>query len=158
MNGPARGDRRAYSSWAVRLVRALPTPLVLAPERVVLNFGCLLIGLAALLRPPRVLEWFLPHWGTVSWALLMAFGGLAVLVGMFRDRITVERLGYVMLGPACLGVGIIVASLGWGGIASALIFISFGLVKALRLIISSAARDTVIEIGRKLEQDDERGN
>jgi hypothetical protein len=155
-----RNDPDHPSTWPLRFVRLLPTALVASPERVVLNSSFVLIGAGSFLAAGEGSvpgSW--PEWVLVAWSLAMIVGGLSVLVGMFRSNTTVERLGYLLVGPACLLYGTTVLFVrGWPGLASALIFLGLAAAKAIRMIISSAERDITIEYGEKLDRDQARGD
>lgn len=150
-------DPAHRSSRALRLVRKLPVTIVNAPERVVLNASFVFIGLSGFLvknDSPIVSVW--PAWVLVAWAGAMIIGGVSVLVGMFRGLTSVERLGYVLVAPACLLYGIsAIAVRGIAGFPVFLIFLGVAAAKLIRLVISSAERDMTIEYGQRMDRETE---
>lgn len=146
----------ARHSWALRVLRRLPLTLAQSPERVVLNFTCIVIGVSGLI-PPRTESLFAtwPEWAPPVWGIAMIGGGVAVLVGMWRHKISLERLGYILVGTACLlfGVGAIYV-FGFRAVPTGLIFLGFALAKAIRMLVSSAARDAVLEVGARMDRDE----
>lgn len=137
-----------------RLATLLPEPLAAAPERVLINFAVILIGAAALLseRPGSLLELW-PWWVAVEWAFVMAGGGLAALVGYWKRQKSrwelwgsLERVGYLAIFLAALlyGVGVIVV-FGWSGFFSGAVYLGIAWAKAVRLIVSSAARTHLLQ-------------
>lgn len=149
----------ARHSWALRILRWLPLPLAQAPERVVLNSACIIIGAAALVPPrPGSLFTTWPEWAPPVWGIAMLVGGVATLAGMWRCKISLERLGYLLVGGSCLlfGVSALVV-FGPRAIPTGLIFFSFALAKAIRMLVSSAARDTVLEVGEQMDRDERDG-
>ncbi len=143
-------------SWALRILAHLPLPLAQSPERVVLNFACVAIGVSALTvsRPGSLLDLW-PEWVTPVWALAMIVGGCAVLAGMFLRNTTLERLGYILVGVASLLYGVsTIASLGFQAMSTGLIFLGVAASKAVRMLVSSAARDTVLEVGERMDRDE----
>lgn len=151
-------DPEHPSSWSLRLVRMLPVVLIAAPERVVVNGAFVMIGLGSFLANEVgsvPAAW--PQWVLVAWTFAMAIGGLCVEFGMFRANTTVERLGYLLVGPACLLYAITVLVVrGWAGLPVFLIFSSLAGTKAIRMIISSAERDMTIEYGQQLDRNEAR--
>lgn len=148
-------DPRFKSSLALRMVRKLPVVFVNSPERVVLNFAFILIGVSGFFanRPGSVMsEW--PTWVLAAWGLSMSVGGASVLLGMFRNLTSVERLGYVLVAPACAiyGVTTLVTRGAIGG-PLALIFLGLALSKVIRMVISTAERDMTIEYGQRMDRE-----
>lgn len=148
-------DPAHRSSLALRLVRKLPTTVVNSPERVVLNASFVLIGLTAFISATDqsiIMSW--PEWIKVAFALGMTVGGGAVLCGMFRGLTSVERLGYVLVAPACLFYAVTVLVLrGATAVPVFLIFLGLAASKIVRLVISSAERDMTIELGERLDRE-----
>lgn len=144
-----RGER--LSLW---LSGHVPQPILAAPERVLINFSCVLIGVAALVkeRPGSLLEVW-PWWVATEWAVIMTFGGLAVLVGFWmrqRSRrelwVSLERVGYlaIFLAAALYGVGVIVV-FGWAGFFSGVLYLGIAAAKLLRLVTSTSARARIMQ-------------
>jgi hypothetical protein len=153
------GDIDHPSSWALRVVRRFPRTLINTPEQVVLNFAFSLMGFAGLFLPEgSLIEQWQPPWIHIAWSLAMIVGGLSILVGLFRGYTTLERLGYLLIGPSCFWFGLsALIYRGFSGITVFGIFTAIGIVKIIRMILTSAARDTVIELGQKMDRDAERG-
>lgn len=148
-------DPAHRSSWALRMVRRLPVVIVNAPERVVLNAAFILVGVAALFVTTQnalLASW--PEWVRYAFAMAMTGGGAAVLLGMFRGLTSIERLGYVLVSPACLLFAISsVVVRGAAGVPVFLIFVGIAAAKTIRLVISSAERDMTIEYGERLDRE-----
>lgn len=129
------------------LVRHIPTPILASPERVLINFACILIGLAGLLgaRPGSLLALW-PRWVAYEWAAAMLVGGLCALVGYWREKRPLARLGYLLIGvaSAVYAVGVIVV-FGWQGLSSGVIFLGIAVAKAVRLLVGSAIRNAILE-------------
>lgn len=142
-------------SWALRVLAHMPLPLAQSPERVVLNFAVATIGVSALFvrRPGSLLDLW-PEWVSPVWALTMVAGGVAVLAGMFLRNTTLERLGYLLVGTSTLlyGVSTIVV-FGLQAMSTGLIFLGIAASKAVRMLVSSAARDTILEVGEQMDRD-----
>lgn len=140
-----------------RLIRsiaeALPRPLAAAPERVLINFACILIGVAGLVaeRPGSLLTLW-PWWVAVEWALVMAGGGLAALVGYWNRQTSqreiwgsLERVGYlaIFLAAVLYGVGVIVV-FGWSGFFSGVVYLGIAGAKFVRIVVSVSARNHLL--------------
>lgn len=136
-----------------RLATLIPAKVRAAPERLLINSVCVLIGLAGLaaVRPGSLLE-LLPRWFAYWWAGLILFGGVMALVGILRERRAPERVGVaaIMAAAAIYGVAALVV-FGWSAVWSALIWLGIAAAKAIRLIVSLAARDQVLRNGRERE-------
>lgn len=142
---------------ALWVIRIIPRPVADAPERILLNFACILIGLAGLLTPINtqslLYQW--PHWLVIEWSLSMIFGGLSALVGLSTHRWSLERLGVLLvaLSTAFYGVSLLVSF--WPrGILSALIFLGIATAKTVRFVVSSAARARLIHPTRPSPDDE----
>lgn len=152
-------DPLHQSSLSLRVVRKLPLVIVHSPERVVLNLAFILIGFSGIFADEAgtiLATW--PAWVLAAWGLGMVSGGASVLWGMFRHLTSVERLGYVLVTPACLVYAFSALwTRGASGLPVFLIFLGLACAKIIRMIISSAARDMTIEYGQRMdrEQSDE---
>jgi hypothetical protein len=154
---PDPRDESLPPNWQIRFVRRLPLHLVVAPERVVLNVGFLLMGVASIATPRGRVLAALPPWAVLTFIVGMGVGGVLVLVGLFRGKTSAERLGYLMVMVACFMYGVATLYVrGLPGLPVALIFLSFAAMKILRLIISTAEREMIVEIGRRLRDQDRR--
>lgn len=144
------------SSWALRMVRRLPLPLVAAPEQVVLNVAAILIGFSAVVaRKPGAILFSWPPFLLVAWALAMSVGGACVLFGLFRHKTTTERLGYILVAPAAFIYAVAAVWIrGLPGLPVAFIFLALMTAKVIRLVISSAERDMTLEIGARLDREE----
>lgn len=132
----------------------IPQPILAAPERVLINVACVLIGATALVaeRPGSLLELW-PAGFPETWALTIALGGTAALVGHFAgDRAArhtwatpVERLGYllILIASVVYGVGVFV-EFGWQGAFSGLFYLMVAFAKAARLLVTSAYRSYLL--------------
>lgn len=132
------------------LVRHIPEPLMAAPERVLINFACLLIGISGLIavRPGSLLALW-PRWVAYEWAAAMLVGGACALFGYWTGRISVARLGYLLICFASLTYGVaVLVVFGKQGAATGVIFLGIAVAKALRLLLGSAIRAAIIETGR----------
>lgn len=144
------------SSWSLRTLRHLRAwglmPFIRDPERVVMNFMISLIGLSSLLvRKPGslVATW---EWVGPVWSLSMFFGGVFVIIGMWVHKLSLERLGYLMIFP-CVLLFAISAFWVYGimALVVGLIFIGFSVSKAMRLLVTGAEREEIIELGELLD-------
>lgn len=138
------------------LATVLPEPIAAAPERVLINFACVLIGLSSLIadRPGSLLSLW-PSGIPEAWALSMVIGGGFAIVGYWNNPArrwanSVERLGYLLILLATLiyGIGVIVV-FGWQGVPSGVIFLGIAFAKAMRLLITSAFRSIVLRNGAR---------
>jgi CHASE2 domain-containing sensor protein len=139
---------------APRILRFIPRIVMETPERVLLNTACALIGVSVLVgtRSP-VLDrlWPFPLY---EWAILMLVGGGSVLVGMFTRKLSMERLGMILVLVACLFYGtLLLVIFGWPGLLTAVIFYSISVAKAIRLYTSSKARSTSIRLGLQMRDE-----
>jgi hypothetical protein len=136
------------------LATVLPQPAAEAPERVLVNFACVLIGVSALAveRPGSLLALW-PEGVVTTWAMAMAAGGAFALVGYWNYprrywARPLERLGYlgIFLAASVYGVGVIVV-FGWQGAFSGTIYLSIALAEAVRLLVTSAYRTVLLQNG-----------
>lgn len=141
-----------------RLAGLLPLPLAAAPERVGINFVCLLAGCAVVLSREPSRLW--PESVANAWGVTMIVGGAAAIVGYWRSStaprawsISLERVGYLAILIAALPYGIrMIWVFGWPGLPIGLIFIGIGGMKAIRLLMSTAARDEVLRARQELDR------
>lgn len=142
--------RERLVQWLATL---LPEPIAKAPERILINFACVLIGVSALLseRPGSLLALWPPGFAE-AWSLGMAFGGALALTGIWHAgrawSNSVARLGYLLICVTALiyGVGVIVV-FGWQGAASGVVYLGIAFAKAVRLLITSAYRSYLLRGG-----------
>lgn len=132
---------------ALRALRFVPRAVADAPERVLINAACVLIGLSGVFTPtqPHTLMATWPHWFAVEWSAGMIVGGVAALVGVSSRQWPLERLGVVLIGICAFVCTISLLLLFWPrGIFTALIFLGIAVAKAVRFIVSSAARAQIL--------------
>lgn len=134
------------------MAKFLPQPLAAAPERVLINFACAVVGLARLVSTSQSNLW--PAEVGNAWATLMFLGGLAALIGYWRGSgrqlpaSSLERVGYLTIGLAALAYAVaLIIEYGWSGAFVGAIFIGIAAAKAIRLVVSSAARASVLRGG-----------
>lgn len=144
--------------WLASLV---PRPVAAAPEQVLINTCCVIIGLSAIVleRPGSLLSLW-PDGFAYAWALGMAAGGAAALAGLWHryralpgpvdQANALERVGYLAILGASLAYGVaLLVTFGWRGAASAVIFLGIAGAKTVRLLTSSAARGYLLRTGRE---------
>lgn len=154
-----------WERWRDRLIRGslrrVPLWVAESPERVVINVAVSLVGCATLASEPRRGSvwsgW--PSWLQPAWSFAMVVGGLSILCGLYladrwRYALSLERSGYVLLLPACLLFGVmLLVRASWPiGLMYGSIFLGIAAAKALRLLVTTAARAAV------LRQADREGN
>jgi hypothetical protein len=136
------------------LATVLPQPIAAAPERVLVNFACVLIGLGSLLAEnPRSLLAIWPDGAVTTWSLTMIVGGACALTGYWNYprrpwARPLERTGYlaIFLSAAVYGVGVI-AVFGWQGAFAGVIYLGIALSKLTRLLVTSAYRSVLLRNG-----------
>jgi tryptophan-rich sensory protein len=130
------------------LATRLPQPVAEAPERVFINLICAATGLSVLVSNRPSPLW--SHSVATAWSVLMLGGGLAALVGYWqsarRGRTTaLERVGYLAILIASVTYSVrVVDVFGWRAVPIALAFLGIAGAKAVRLLISSAARERLL--------------
>lgn len=131
-----------------RAATFLPQPIAEAPERVFINVICVAVGIAVLMSDDSSALW--TREAQRAWALAMLAGGVAALVGYWgshaRGRTgALERVGYLTIMLASLAYSVrVVDVFGWRGVPIGLAFLGFAAAKAVRLLISGAAREQLI--------------
>jgi hypothetical protein len=137
--------RGRFLQW---LATRLPQPLAESPERVFINIICSAVGAAAIVNNRPSPLW--THSGMVVWGLTMLFGGVAALVGYWdstrKGRTTaLARVGYLAILLATLTYALRVIDVaGWRAVPVATAFLGIAAAKAVRLLVSSAARERVL--------------
>jgi len=108
-------------------------------------FSAVLVGASRVLAEPTSgsLERALPPYLVTAWYILLTFGSVVALVGVFwRDGITgllIERAGLFSLSAACLVYGLSISMTGgFRGLAAATFVFGF----------SAAALTRAIDVGR----------
>jgi hypothetical protein len=147
------------SSWALRILRHMRAwgllPLIENPERVILNFAFVVIGLSSLLvrKPGSLIDAW--QWVGPVWSLAMIMGGGSVLLGLWLWKRSIERLGYLLLLP-CLLIFAISSFFvfGFSAMTVGTIFFACAVSKAVRLLFTSAERDETLELGDLLKRND----
>lgn len=132
------------------LVRHIPAPILDSPERVLINFACILIGAGALLSDPQQLLGLWPRWIALEWSAALLLGGVFALVGYWNEKRPLARLGYMllMISGAIYGVSVLIV-FGWGGFRVGAIFLGIAVAKGIRLLLGSAIRNAILETGRE---------
>lgn len=140
--------------WLSRLAAILPVPVAAAPERVLINCLCVLVGLSVLISGGNPRLWTREF--AVAWSVVMIAGGVATLVGFWRNIIdrplawanSLERVGCLALFLATVPYGLrLIYVYGILGIPVGSAFVLIGIAKIVRLLTSSAARDHVLRAG-----------
>lgn len=132
-------------SVSMKILRHIPRPVAENPERVLVNFACIFMGIAGLAKvQPGSLLALWPLWVSYSWSATMLVGGSCGLLGYWRGKLPVQRLGMMLIALACFtyGFALIVVFSGTG-LFPALIFIALGLAKIVRLLVTSVYRASV---------------
>lgn len=138
--------RGRFLQW---LATRLPQPLAESPERPFINYICAALGLIVLVSPDPPPLW--PHSVTVAWSLAMLGGGVAALVGYWQSaelgRTTaLARAGYRAILLASLSFSVrAVWVFGWRGVPISLLFFGIAAAKVVRLLVSSAARERLLQ-------------
>lgn len=146
----------AVSGRFDRAVIALATwkPIRLAgelgPERLLINFACILIGIGALAdKPPAdstLASW--PRWLVYEWAVAMLVGGVCALWGIVGRHRVAEWVGYVCIGLAAAGFGLSsLIDVGTPALRVGLIFLAIAAAKGVRLLLAYAARASFLRAG-----------
>lgn len=136
-----------------RLATLIPEKFQAAPERLLINSVCVLIGLAGLLavRPGSLLALW-PRWFAYWWAAMMLVGGALTLVGIWRGWRSPERIGVtaIMLAALVYGVATLVV-FGSVGVFSGCMWLGIAVAKGIRLTVSLAADDQMRRTGGERE-------
>jgi len=143
--GTKYGDDGPPVTFAMRVLVHIPRPLAENPERVLVNVACVLIGIAGLasIRPGSLLALW-PLWVSYAWSAVMLTGGLCGLVGYWRGKLPLQRLGMMLIAMACFTYAIALLTVFVGtGFFPAMIFIALGVAKVIRLLVTSVYRSTV---------------
>jgi hypothetical protein len=145
--------RRFREICTIRKVATLvPLPLAMAPERVLVNVACILLGLTSLvIDQPGSLDAVWPEGVVTTWAILMIIGGASSTVGYWNYprrgwARPLERMGYasLFLATSVYGIGVIL-EFGIQGLFAGLIYLGIALSKVIRLVMTSAYRQAVLE-------------
>jgi hypothetical protein len=128
--------------------------MAVAPERVLVNAACVVIGVATLFgQPAGRLHGVWDDGFIITWGIVMMVGGTTALIGYWnypyrRWSRPVERLGYlgILIAATVYGVGLII-EFGWPGLTGAVLFFGIAASKAIRLVVTSAYRSYLIESG-----------
>jgi CHASE2 domain-containing sensor protein len=141
---------RGFAAW---LMRHLPRTIAVHSERVIINGAVALIGLAVLVgNHDGALNrlWPFPLY---EWAVTMLVGGVAVLIGMFRDKRSIERLGLILVAVGSLFyAGLLLYAFGSSAIFTAIIFVAIAAAKTIRLVVGSAIRSNNIQLGEQMKE------
>lgn len=128
------------------LVEHIPTPILDSPERVFLNFACIVIGIGGLFgAEPGSLLAFWPRWVAYEWSVGMVVGGTCALIGYWNGKRPLARLGYLLIAITSLIFATTSAVVfGWDGLRVAAIFFGMALAKTVRLLVGSAIRNEIL--------------
>lgn len=143
----------------MRALAFIPRSLASDPERMLINTACVLIGLSVLLINPTpggsvMAHW--PHWFRTEWALSMAGGGMAALIGLPTKHWALERLGVLLIAMSSVVYAFGLFTIFWPrGVFTALIFLGIAGAKTVRFIVSSAARARLVHPPASPEEPDE---
>lgn len=142
-----------------RVATLLPLPLAASPERVLINTVVVFIGVVVLLSKSLTALW--PQHIAAVLASVMIGGGIATIVGYWFIVgnpkpsvwiVSLERFGCLAILLSTLAFGVRVADVyGLQGIPLGAIFFGLAAAKAIRLLVSSAARDEVLLSGEESE-------
>jgi hypothetical protein len=137
------------------LIYHIPARLLAEPERFALAFGLTLIGAdAAFLGAPSSVLGQIPEASVINLevGLFLFTGGICKLIGLWRVKIWLQRLGAAFLLLGCLGlvIGIILYG-NRADIPVALVFGMLAITYGLRLLSSTAER---IKLYRRPEDRD----
>lgn len=139
-----------FDRLVIRLATWAPIRRVgeFGPERLLLNFAFVLMGVGALVEQPSGVLASWPGWFVVEWAVAMAGGGLAALWGITRGSRTAEWIGYVCVGAAALVFAVsCLWVLGWEALRIALLFLAIAAAKGIRLLLNYGARAGYMRTG-----------
>ena len=126
------------------LIRHIPTPILLNPERVAIKGATLLSGAATLaFVQPTSLAALLPTWVVYLWAAAWFLGGVFGLVGYWRSIRAVEMAGHqlILLGAVVYGLalGLVV------GATALVAIILVGVIagcSGVRILVATGSRHT----------------
>jgi uncharacterized membrane protein HdeD (DUF308 family) len=134
------------------LIDYIPNRLLDEPERFFLAFGLTIIGIdAVLLNSPASV--FADHpeakLFNVEVGALLATGGITKLLGLWRTKVWMQRLGAALLIMGCLGfvLGVLLYQPEGGG-PVAIIYLFFAATYGLRILSSTALRWKLHKRGR----------
>lgn len=143
--------QRGFAAW---LMRHLPLAIAINPERVLINFACVLIGLSTILGERSTAMASLWPFPLYEWAAVMFVGGGSALYGTLRQERTPERLGMVLLALGCVFYGVLaIIEVGPRGVFTALIFFAIAGAKLIRLTVTSAIRAFRIQLAEAMKEE-----
>ncbi|WP_030526597.1 hypothetical protein [Phycicoccus jejuensis] len=127
--------------FALAVTTRLPGPLVLNPERIMLNVAMIVVGITSLLAlgEPGTIARVLSVPLLIMWSVTLLAGGTLVLFGMLRAHRTVERGGLMLVGLGCLTYA--ATLFGSPGARAQIVgglFLAIALVQLVRLLASTA--------------------
>jgi CHASE2 domain-containing sensor protein len=137
----------------VKVADRLPEPVLANPERLVINFIMIVLGIMCLSPEtvfPTVERW--SDWYQYEWAVAAIIGGCAALHGAYRDARPSERLGCTMVAICSFTLGVsMLHTNGWAAGLVALIIFGITAAKILRLI-RSLAYDATLRASRENQE------
>lgn len=138
----------------MRLILWIPEPLLASPERIFLKFACVLIGLGVLINNYRgtIPIAQLPELVVYELGLGFILGGGAALIGIFRSKRSLERLGLAATAFASLSYALMLAILvGATSMGAILIFTGLAGAAITRLLVSSFAVNLIQQAVKDVE-------
>lgn len=123
------------------LVAHIPTPVLVAPERVLIQVAVIVIGLTGVTvaRPGSLVD-LLPTWLVYEWAATLLIGGVASMAGHWRGHRRLDRMGswLLIIGASTYAVGVLLTG-GLRATTAAVIYLGIAGAAATRLLVGSAA-------------------
>lgn len=127
--------------FSLLLLRFIPPVVAAAPERILINAACVLIGIGSVTPAAGSLLALWPRWLAFEWGAAMMVGGALTLVGIVRQKLGPERAGMVLIMLCTFFFALdAVLTIHLRALPTALIFLGITLAKLVRLILSSASR------------------
>jgi hypothetical protein len=137
----------------VKVASRLPAPLLANPERLVINYMMIMMGIACLFPDtafPTIDRW--SDWYQYEWAIGAIIGGSAALHGAYADARASERLGCTVVAICSFTFGVsLLHTNGWAAGLVVLIVFGITVAKLLRLLRSSAY-DATLRASRETQE------
>jgi hypothetical protein len=127
---------------AIAVTKRLPPIFIADTERIGLSLGFVVIGAVSLstLDNPSVFTNTYAKYIVVLWSITLIVGGVLTIWGMYFGKRLTERAGITLAGIGCATYGITLI-IGGGGrsILVGALFVVLAIVKAIRLLVSTAS-------------------
>jgi len=136
---PALSVGQRISLW---LINRLPPILVRETERVILSITVTLVGLTSLMATSESgsVSRVLPRWALIEWSITLLLGGAFTLVGMFRGKRMIERVGIALTAVGSITYAATLMAIGpVRGKVIALVFFAIAFACLIRMASSTAA-------------------